>query len=313
MKLVHPMLAGDPEGKFEAILFPIMVSPKIDGIRATVQAGKLLSRNHKPIGNDHIRSMLEHSMFEGFDGELVVGAAYDDPFLRTTGAVRRKDGKPDFRFHVFDICNMPGVAFKDRRRELGKRLSLLTGSCATAVPHTFIGDPDLLNDLEQTYVETGYEGVMTNNPASFYKEGRATMNKRFTNDNVVQALLKIKRFSDAEAVVVGFEEQQANTNEATKDLLGRTKRSTHAAGKVGKGTLGKLIVKALNGPYKGKTFPIGTGKGWTDAWRAEWWAKRAQLPGMIVKHKFFLTGALDAPRFPIGLLMANKEHFDGLR
>lgn len=301
MSLVHPMLAGDPEGDFSLLQFPVMVSPKIDGIRASVQGGKLLSRNHKPIGNTFIRSTLEHKCFEGLDGELVVGDPFgSDTFLRSSGPVRARDGTPGFTFWVFDQVNMTDATFKDRRKSLADRLKALqVPKHVQLVPHTPVRDLEAMLKLEERYVHQGYEGVMTNNPNALYKQGRATLNKK--PDPYMQALLKIKRFADAEAVILGAVEQMENTNEATADELGRSKRSTKKAGLVGKNTLGAFRVRGLNGPYKDVEFDVGTGRGWTDVWRRIMWSQRKHLVGWHLKYKFFLAGAKDAPRFPIGL------------
>ena len=52
--LIKPMLSGtvtDPA----ALRYPVLVSPKLDGYRASVQGGVVLSRNLKPIPNAHVR------------------------------------------------------------------------------------------------------------------------------------------------------------------------------------------------------------------------------------------------------------------
>src|SRR5690606_27777905 len=104
-------------------------------------------------------------------------------------------------------------------------------------------------------------------------------------------LLKLKRFTDGEAVVIGFEELMHNANEATKDELGYTKRSTHADGKVPMGTLGALKVRDLT---TGIEFSIGTG--YTAAQRRKLWDARDTLVGKVVKYKHFEGGVKDAPR-----------------
>ena len=50
-------------------------------------------------------------------------------------------------------------------------------------------------------------------------------------------LLKVKRFYDAEAVILDTYEGMGNQNEAQRDALGRTKRSSARAGKVDRGEL----------------------------------------------------------------------------
>jgi DNA ligase-1 len=113
-------------------------------------------------------------------------------------------------------------------------------------------------------------------------------------------LLKLKRFMDSEAVVVGFEEQMENTNEKTVDELGHSKRSKHQAGMVGKDTLGKFLVQEVgNTPWNGLEFAIGTGDGLTADLRQHIWDNREEYLGKIITHKYQPHGTKDLPRIPV--------------
>ena len=76
---------------------------------------------------------------------------------------------------------------------------------------------------------------MIRTPDSPYKCGRSTEREGW--------LLKIKRFEDAEAVVLDTYEGMSNQNDAQRDAFGRTKRSLAQAGKVGRGELGGFVVR----------------------------------------------------------------------
>lgn len=142
---------------------------------------------------------------------------------------------------------------------------------------------------------------MLRDPLGPYKHGRSTLKEGY--------LLKLKRFTDAEAVIVGFEEQEQNCNKAKPDELGRQKRSTHKAGKFGKDTLGAFIVEphpytSLNQAAYGtpeKRFRIGTGVGLTIELRQRIWDDRASYLGKVVKYKYQEVGTKDAPRIPVWL------------
>ena len=86
-----------------------------------------------------------------------------------------------------------------------------------------------LEDLaayEERCVSEGFEGVMIRTPDSPYKCGRSTEREGW--------LLKIKRFEDAEAVVLDTYEGLSNLNPAEKrDAFGRTKRSSCMENKIG--------------------------------------------------------------------------------
>src|ERR1019366_8796365 len=113
-----------------------------------------------------------------------------------------------------------------------------------------------------------------------YKMGRSTEREGY--------LLKIKRFEDGEAEVIGFEERMHNGNESTTNALGRTERSSHQENLIGRGDLGALIVVGVNGTYKGVEFKIGTG--FNDAERGVIWQYRAAHIGRITKYKYFPLG-----------------------
>lgn len=126
-----------------------------------------------------------------------------------------------------------------------------------------------------------------------YKCGRSTEREG--------GLVKVKRFVDAEAVVVGFVEEMHNANEATRDALGNTERSTSKAGLVGKGTLGALVVRRTD-PYVDAMRPLfNIGTGFTAAQREDFWNRREELLHTLVKFKHFDHGTVDAPRHPVFL------------
>ena len=106
-------------------------------------------------------------------------------------------------------------------------------------------------------------------------------------------MLKIKRFSDAEATVVDVEEMSNNENEKTRDAFGHTKHSHQKSGMVPAGVLGALVVETKDGVR----FKIGTG--FDAEQRKELWQDRAHLIGQLAKYKYFAVGMKTAPRHPV--------------
>jgi hypothetical protein len=105
---------------------------------------------------------------------------------------------------------------------------------------------------------------------------------------------------DSEAVVIGFEEQMSNQNEAEKDAFGRTKRSKALEGMVPANTLGKFLVKEVgNTPWQGQEFAVGTGKGLTLKLRQEIWDNRVKYIGKTITYKYQPHGVLNLPRLPV--------------
>jgi DNA ligase-1 len=147
---------------------------------------------------------------------------------------------------------------------------------------------DDVAELEAAALAAGHEGVMLRKLDAPYKCGRSTFNEGI--------LVKVKRFNDQEARVVGVEEQMHNENERQRDAFGRTKRSTAQEGKTAAGVLGALVVVGVGGDYAGVQFNVGTG--FTAAQRVHLWQHRAKLTGELVTVKYFPTGTKDAPRFP---------------
>lgn len=277
MKDFKPMLASPADLAF--LRYPLLASPKLDGIRAIVRGGRLVSRKLLDIPNRHVQEALA-GLPEGTDGELIDGdATAEDVYRRTNSLVMAHD-KPqiaNLRLFVFDKWN-ESTAYINRYQQLQETR---WGPFVSVLMHDEIDNRDELDEYEARMVDAGYEGIMLRDPWANYKFGRSTAKEGI--------LLKLKRFEDSEATIVGIEEEMFNGNEAQRDKLGRTKRSTAKAGKVGKGTMGALVVRDLN---TGVVFNIGSGFTAADR-QAEW------KPGEIVKYKYFPVGVKDKPRHPV--------------
>jgi DNA ligase-1 len=282
--------------KPELIKFPVWVSPKIDGIRSVVFGGVAYSRSLKPIPNKKVQAFFDRhaDVLDGLDGELVVGDKTDANCMQNSMAVMRKDGEPSFCFYVFDVY--------DPRAEYEERLTIIE----TAMQHFMTDDPrinlvsqhlannaDDLATLEAQFLERGYEGLMIRDPQGHYKCGRSTEREG--------GLVKVKRFTDAEAEVIGFEEEMKNENTSKTNALGNTERSSVASGLVGKGMLGALRCRSA----EGIEFNIGTG--FTADLRRTLWNDRESLTGQFAKFKSFDHGVKDAPRHPVFLGFRHKD------
>jgi DNA ligase-1 len=290
----RPMLASPAD--VDALRYPLLASPKLDGIRCLAMGGRAMSRSMKPIPNRHVQQKFAEfaRQLEGLDGELIVGEPnHPDVYRTTSSAVMAHDGTPDFFFWAFDLWD-EGYGYAMRFSLLAKRFQPINDMApwAMILPHDYIRDRDELDAFEADALKQGFEGVMLRSLDGPYKRGRSSAREGY--------LLKLKRYRDAEAEIVGFEERMHNGNEAFTSELGRTKRSTAMAGLVPTGSLGAFVLRGLPGqPFEGVIFNVGTGL--VEQERQRFWRERDALLGKIVKYKFFDIGVKDAPRHPVYL------------
>jgi len=295
MSLSKPMLAGTLENIADAKL-PALCSVKLDGIRCLIIDGKAVSRKLKSIPNTYIRNLLEKDLGHlTLDGELLIPGK---PFNDVSSAVMSFEGEPKFEFWIFDyIKDDLNKPYHKRMTDLGA-LSL-PSYCKKVLPRA-VNTHEELSGIEELWTSQGYEGVMLRSLNSPYKCGRSTLREGY--------LLKIKRFEDSEAIILGFDEKLHNANEATIDELGHTKRSSHQANMIPCGTLGAFVVRDIKTNIE---FRVATGM--DDATRALVWANREQYLNKIVKYKHQPAGAKkiegqdSVPRFPVWLGFRNEN------
>lgn len=303
MTELSPMLAAKYDAKKQK--FPCLSSVKIDGFRCIARHGRALTRSLKEHTNRHLKQLFSENAeaLEGMDGELVIGPPHnvytkheingeevtetDDVFERTSGPLRRFDGKPEFSFYVFDLV-LPGYTFEERYAELCRR-ALNAPSWVHVVEQKEIESVAAVEEEHDAAVKNGYEGIMLRSFDGHYKFGRATTNEGILN--------KVKKRVDNEARIVGFVEERQNNNVAVIDETGHLKRSSHAANKVGKGTLGAFVGVVVNGPQKGEFFTCGSG--FTASQRKSFWEHRDSLLGTFFTFEHLLIGAKVAPRHPV--------------
>jgi DNA ligase-1 len=272
------MLAGKLDS-IDDLQFPVYCTPKLDGIRCLIVGGEAVSRKLKPIPNAFVRTRLR-GLPDGLDGELMVPGAKN--FGETSSAIMTRDGTPEFEYHVFDYLHRdPAERYVDRLQRFD--FMDLPDFVKLLYP-THRHDLASLMQYEEWCFEQGHEGVMLRSADGPYKFGRSTVREGY--------LLKLKRFEDDEAVVTGSVEGTSNQNAAEKDAFGRTKRSSAKAGKVGRGTLGALIVRDIK---TGVEFRVGFKDG---EMADELWANRDSLPGRIITYRHQPSGRVNAPRFP---------------
>lgn len=286
---MKPMLAATIEDVND-LKFPLYGSPKLDGIRCLIHNGEGLTRKLKPIPNKYIKSVLKQysDVLDNYDGELLVG----DNFQETTSAVMSFEGTPKFTYHIFDYI--------DTKESYARRFLLLRNpklDFIKFVEQKPIITLEQLQEYEKLCLINGYEGVILRRADGLdrYKFGRSTINEAY--------LLKLKRFKDDEATIIGFEERLHNSNTLEKDNLGHAKRSSKKDGMVLANTLGAFLVKSK----KFGEFSIGSGM--NDEQRLEIFNNKEKYIGKTIKFKYQECGIKDKPRFPVFLGFRHKDDF----
>lgn len=294
----RPMLAAKATDEELQALFKrghsFLLSPKIDGIRALVVNGQLVSRTLKPIRNTYTQALFGSPELEGLDGELVVGNPWDKNLMQqTSSGVMSISGQPNVTFHVFDKWN--------EYKGFGIRLRATNEAAWNAQPpveivlHELVHSYEHMLEKETEYLSRGYEGVMLRHPGGPYKQNRSTLKEAY--------LVKVKRFHDAEAVVLDWEPLMRNYNEQERDERGYAKRSSVSANKEADDLIGALLVRCCE---SGQEFSIGSG--FTEAQRIQLYGERHRLAGRVLKYKSFkMTGVKDKPRHPIFLGFRDQE------
>ena len=247
--------------------FPLLTTPKIDGIRALIVNGRLVSRSLKLIPNETLRAMLERLLPEGADGEISCGGNFYD--TTSFAMTRHTTSDVPFRFYWFDwVYDSPDTPYEKRvaaiRKYFAVHESVLEGVIVPLLPD-IVRDISQLRKYERIALSKGFEGIIVRKPNGRYKCGRSTL--------LEGLLIKIKRCVDTEATIIGSEEI------VRKDGTG--------------GALGALVAVTK----EGIGFKIGSG--FTEQQRSYLWKNRERLVGQSVKFKYSDYNNKTAPRFPV--------------
>lgn len=288
MSNFKPMLAASTIPAIEDLDYPVIASPKLDGIRCLVIDGVAYSRNLKLIPNRHVRDTLAALGIDKLDGELMI----DGDFNSVQSAIMSEGGQPNFYFAVFDDFEFLDRPFSTRMITAKDKVRNINSTYVRSVPQVTVDSPEEMEPLLEEWIKLGYEGAIIRQPNSIYKKGRSTLKQGW--------MLKLKKFDDDEAEIVGFEELMHNENPAEIGELGQTKHSHEKAGMVPGNALGAFTCK-----WKGVEFKLGTG---FDAnQREQYWRTKTGLSGKLAKFKYQGVGPNGKPRFPVFLGFRHED------
>ncbi len=229
------------------------VSEKLDGVRARWNGTNLVSRNGNVFSapdwfvKDFPAAIL--------DGELWLGRGQYQQTVSVVSRHKPHDGWQQIKFMVFDLPANP-LPFAGKAAQLQQLINPHNSPYLHSVEQRRVSNHAQLMALFDTVIKNGGEGLMLHHGDAHYVAGRSA------------SLLKLKKFDDAEAVVIGY--------------------------KPGKGKyLGMLGSLRLRAP-DGREFYVGSGL--SDEVRAN----PPPLAALITyRHQGFTNAGL--PRFPVYL------------
>lgn len=279
---------------FENVTKPpqnLYMSEKLDGVRCIFFGGVAYSRSLKPLPNLKLQAFAKQNadMLEGCDGEVISGDLYDKGVLQNSVSFcMGVESDTDFHVYIFDKYHTYWTWYERYHSLLNTNLPV----GVSILPHYPVESQDQLDQFEQSVLSRGGEGVMLRDPQAAYKCGRS--------GKVNPSLSKLKRFTDDEFIVVGYEQFESNQNEAKTNELGRTQRSTSKEGKVALQALGSLILKTKDG------IVFNCGTGFTEEQRNQLWQEKDSLAGKLAKVKFFHYSKDNVPLLPVFLGFRNE-------
>lgn len=269
---------------FKKLQYPLLGSPKYDGIRCIIKGKRAMSRTFKMLPSYQVQE--EFTEFEHFDGELIEGNATDfDVYNRTQSYVMSENKPGDLSYHVFDYTHPEylGRPFYERLEFLEKMLG--TTGKIKMVPHEHINNYGQLIAYEARCLAQGFEGIMMRNPVAPYKFGRGTFREGI--------IYKLKRFKDAEGLIVDILPMMVNNNPLETDELGYAKRSSSKAGLEEGDIAGKYIIY-----YDNMELEVAPGSFNHSERREMLLNKNNYIGKKYIKFRFFAHGVKDKPRFP---------------
>lgn len=196
------MALGDFDKHYKKISYPVIIQPKLDGVRAIISLKdmKMISRRHKIInGFDFI--IDEFKTFKSYENIFVDGELYVHgiPLQEISGIVRTEDldKKMMLKYHIFDIFNTD-----DPEMILSERLKIIEKfkhfDHSEIVKSTKCKNEDEINELMKVYVKDNYEGIVYKNINRPYE---------FNFDKEKRSMYNLKRKSvfDSEFKVIDYD------------------------------------------------------------------------------------------------------------
>lgn len=293
------------------MVFPVVLLPKVDGVRGLHNHTNFCSRTFEPFANKFTQARYDIPLMAGFDMELAAGPPTSTSLCRdTTSVLNTITGQPYIELWVFDWLSgvTQTMGYLDRLRMAHSHIDAMKANAELReqfpqvmhlrkMPYRVVNSYAELQATHDEYVKLGYEGSILRSVDGVYKFGRATEKEG--------GYLRIKNFAHDEIIVTAVTEGKTNLNDLEVDNVGYAKRSTHKENMIPNGMIGNLIGRTVkdirvNGGTKvipvGTLIEVGAGKLTHDE-REYYFKHQDEIVGQCVKFQHFPHGVKDKLRF----------------
>jgi DNA ligase-1 len=299
---LKPQLADDAD--LSLLQLPCWGMPKIDGVRGLNLSPTFTGRSLDPFEGFGITERFSGEQYLGLDSEATLGDDITAPRLcsLTTGAMGRfvdVTEMADIHRWVFDLDRQETLAmpYEERYFEAQAVVQALADPRIHLVPYVILESIEQVAAYVGQNLEQGLEGTIIRNPKALRKSGKPTKKN--------WEFMRVKPFGDFEILVTGLTEGAKNTNEAKKNSLGNTERSSSKGGLVPNGQVGSIqgtMVADVHCPFtkkflfpKGMPVTISPGK-MTVAEATDYWQHPEKIVGHYAKAQHMTYGVKDLPR-----------------
>lgn len=275
--MIKPQLAPTKIPTENDIVFPIMVSKKLDGIRCLLaNDGCLYSRTEKELPNRGLLERFDKARQWAIENNVILDGELWSPFMsfREIMSAVMSEHKPmpkHLKYWVFDSLSNSRLSHFEPFSFRYNRIQELTQPNVRLVVHETASDwPDIQSRFDKE-LAAGGEGLILRDPQGRYKHGRCTVREG--------NIFKLKRFLTIDGQIVDYSRLVIDGSE------------TDAIGSLN-------VISTL---HNGSIVRVSVGSGFDEQTRYKLWKERIKLVGRWIEFKYSTTGTYDKPRFPVFL------------
>jgi len=287
------MLAPNQQPILDELVYPLIASNKIDGIRMIVKDGKLLTRSLKPIMNVNLQKRFKFLADWSQKNNTILDGELFSPsisFPDLSGMCRGFENEliNDLKFYCFDriISETFDEPYQKREKGIQPILDLFNPEFVIKVKSYVVINAQEVKDLFEKVIADGFEGLILRSLDGRYKSGRATLKENL--------MYKCKPFETFDSQITGVvqstevnDDAEKKTNELGRSVTSKKLSERHTIEKA----------SAFWVDYEGK--PLKVVLAMTDPEKVAVWANRASLIGKTIEYKGMLVGSKDVPRHPV--------------